>query len=68
MSVSGPWHFAFWEHDMIRRFRRLCALFAFLIFSGLLAARSNDLLILIRARGGTVFVEGKRVPSGVVSA
>jgi hypothetical protein len=54
VSVSGPWHFAFWERDMIRRFRRLCALFAFLIFSGLLAARSNDLLNLVRARGGTV--------------
>lgn len=54
MSACGPWHFAFWERDMIRRFRRLCALFAFLIFSGLLVARSNDLLNFIRARGGTV--------------
>ena len=53
---------------MIRRLRRLCALFPVLIFSGLLAARSNNLLNLILARGGTVFVEGKRVPSGVVSA
>jgi hypothetical protein len=44
VSVSGPWHFAFWEHDMIRRCRLLCVLLLFLIFSGWLAAPSNDLL------------------------
>jgi hypothetical protein len=45
---------------MIRRFRLLCVLLAFLIFSGLLPAQSNDLLTHIWQGGGTVFVDGER--------
>jgi hypothetical protein len=44
---------------MIRRFRLLCVLLAFLIFSGVLAAQSNHLLTHIWQGGGTVFVEGE---------
>jgi hypothetical protein len=39
----------------------------FLIFSGLLAAQSNDLLTHIWQGRGRVLVEGERVASGVVS-
>ncbi len=68
MFVSGPWHFAFWGHDMIRRFRLLCVLPAFLISSGVRAAQSDDLLTHISQGGFTVLVEGQRMASGVVSA
>ena len=37
-------HFVFYRRDMIPRFRLLCALLAFLIFPGVLAAQSDDLL------------------------
>ncbi|HEY6339205.1 MAG TPA: outer membrane lipoprotein carrier protein LolA [Candidatus Sulfotelmatobacter sp.] len=44
MSGSGPRHFAFYPRDMVPRFRLLCALLAFSIFPGALAAQSDDLL------------------------
>jgi outer membrane lipoprotein-sorting protein len=44
VSGSGPWHSAFYQRDMILRFRLLRALLAFLIFPGVLAAQSDDLL------------------------
>jgi hypothetical protein len=53
---------------MIRRFIRFCILLAFFIFSGLLAVpveRSADPCL---AGAGTVFVDGRIVASGVVSA
>ncbi len=68
MSVSGPWHFAFWEHDVTRRFRLLCVLPAFLISPGVRAAQSDDLLAHISQGGFTVLVEGERMTSGAVSA
>lgn len=59
MSVYGRWHFAFWEREMLRRFRLLCAPLASLIFSGLLAAQSNDLADPHLGGGGTAFVMGR---------
>jgi hypothetical protein len=53
---------------MIRRFRRLCVLLAFLICSWVLAARSNHLLTHIWEGGGAISVKAGIVASGVVSA
>jgi hypothetical protein len=68
VSVFGPWHFAFWERDMIGRFRRLCVLLAFLIFAWVLAAQSNHLPTHIWEGGRTVFVKAGIVASSVMSA
>jgi outer membrane lipoprotein-sorting protein len=44
VSGSGPWHFASPQRDTVPRFRLLCALLAFLMLPGALAAQSDDLL------------------------
>jgi outer membrane lipoprotein-sorting protein len=42
--LSGRGHFVFYKREMIPRFGLLCALLALLIFPGLLAAQSDDLV------------------------
>jgi len=44
VAGSGAWHFAFRQRDTIPRSRLRCALLAFLILPGVLAAQSDDLL------------------------
>jgi outer membrane lipoprotein-sorting protein len=44
LSPSDPRHFVFCKREMIRPFGSLCALLALLIFPGLLAAQSDDLV------------------------
>jgi hypothetical protein len=43
VSVSGPWHFGFWEHDDPAIQTVMTSACAF-DFMALVAARSNDLL------------------------
>lgn len=68
MSVSGRWHFAFWERDLVRRFVLFCALLAFLVFFGI-AGRSVQRPADPQLRGPcTMFVDWETVASDAVSA
>jgi hypothetical protein len=68
VSVSGRWHFAFWERDLIRRFILFCALLAFLVLFGV-AGRSVQRSANPPLRGAcTMFVDWETVANHAVSA